>query len=252
MLCKTDGVVLKQTKFGEGDLILTVFTKKLGKVQAVAKGVRKSRGKFTGSTQLFAYGEFVLFKGRDLYQVSQVDLKESFYQLREDITKLTYGAYILELTESIITEGQTNNRLFHTLLGCLSVLTKLEKDYETVVKAYELKLLAYSGYKPELDRCAYCGNTRENIFKFSSKEGGTICRSCFGQDMYAMKISPTTINVMKYLINMDLEQIARLRVKPDIMEELNKILKHYISTHLDKSQFKSLQFLDTMKEIHNT
>ncbi|MBB6217914.1 DNA repair protein RecO (recombination protein O) [Anaerosolibacter carboniphilus] len=252
MLCKTDGVVLKQTKFGEGDLILTLFTKKMGKVQAVAKGVRRSRGKFTGSTQLFAYGEFVLFKGRDLYQVSQVDLKESFYQLREDITKLTYGAYILELTESIITEGQTNNRLFHSLLSCLSVLAKMEKAYETVVKAYELKLLSYSGYKPELDRCVYCGKAGESVIKFSSKEGGTICRSCFGQDIYAMRISSTTINVMKYLMNTDLEQIARLRVKSDIMEELNKILKHYISTHLEKSKFKSLQFLDTMKEIHNT
>lgn len=251
MLFKTDGVVLKQTKFGEGDVILTLFAKKLGKIQAVAKGAKKSKGKYTGSTQPFAYGEFVLFKGRDLYQVSQAELKESFYRLREDITKLAYGAYILELTESIITEGQTNNRLFYALLHCLEVLTTLERDYETVVKAYELKLLYYSGYKPELDRCIHCGSGEGKEFKFSSKEGGILCRACFGQDLFAMKISQTTINVMKYLMHSDLKQIARLKIKADVMEELNKILKHYISTHLEKNKFKSLEFLNVIRETHN-
>lgn len=247
MLLKTDAIVLKQNKFGEGNTIVTLFSKKLGKIQAVAKGSRRPRGKYSVGTQPFSYGEFVLFKGRDLYQISQVDIKHSFYKLREDVIKLTFASYILELTESMITEGQTNNRLFNMLVKCLYVLSAMHKDYETVTKAYELKLLMYGGYKPEINKCVCCGATNSSSIKFSSREGGILCKTCVPQDPYAMKISSSTINVIRYLMNTDLVQLSRLKIKPDVLKELNKIVKHYISTHIDKPKFNSLQFLEAIQ-----
>lgn len=248
MLLKTDAIVLKQNKFGEADTMITLFSKKLGKIQAVAKGARRPRGKYSIGTQPFSYGEFILFKGRDLYQISQVDIKHSFYKLREDVMKLTFASYILELTESIITEGQTNNRLFDMLLKCLYILSAMNKNYETLTKAYEIKLLMYGGYKPEIDNCVCCGATDSSSIKFSSREGGILCKTCFSQDPYAMKISSSTINVIRYLMNMDLIQISRLKIKSDVLRELNKIVKHYISTHIDKTKFNSLQFLEAIQE----
>ncbi|QEK12352.1 DNA repair protein RecO [Crassaminicella thermophila] len=246
MLLKTNAVVLKQRKFGESDAIVTLFAKKVGKIQAVAKGSKRPRGKYSVGTQPFCYGEFVLFKGRDLYQISQVDLKHSFYKLRENVIKLTYASYILELTESIITEGQTNNRLFHTLIKCLSIISNMDKEYDTIIKAYELKLLMYAGYKPEIDICVHCANLNTGKFKFSSREGGLLCKDCFGIDPYALQISNVTINVMKYLMDTDLTQISRLKIKPNILKELNKIVKQYIHTHVDKDKFKSLELLESL------
>ncbi len=247
MLLKTDAVVLKQHKFGEADAILTLFSRKAGKIQAVAKGSRRIRGKYSTGTQIFSYSEFILFKGRDLYQVSQVDIKYSFYKRLDDIIKLSYASYILELTESVITEGQTNNRLFNTLVKWLYIYSTMNKGYETFVKAYELKLLTYTGYKPEIDRCVNCGKSEKGLFKFSSKEGGLICKDCLQKDIYAMQISKTTISVIKYLIQTDLKQISRLKIKPEILKELNKIIRHYIRTHIEKTQFYSLQFLEDIK-----
>lgn len=248
MLLKTDAVVLRKVKFGEADAILTLFSKKLGKIQAVAKESRSLKGRYSTGTQLFSYSEFVLFKGKNLYQVSQVDSKYSFYKRMDDILKFSYASYILELTESVITEGQTNNRLFNTLVKWLYIYTTMDKAYETFVKAYEIKLLMYIGYKPELDHCIHCNEAVESRWRFSAKEGGLLCKNCFSVDPYAMQISKTAINVIKYLMYADLEQIAKLKIKPDILEELNKILIHYIRTHIGKAQFSSLQFLKNIKE----
>ncbi|MEW9122900.1 MAG: DNA repair protein RecO [Thermotaleaceae bacterium] len=247
MLIKTDAVVLKQSKFGEGDRIITLFTKKLGKVQAVSKIAGKAKGKYSIGTQIFSYGEFLLFKGRDLYQISQVDLRDSFYNIQKDVTKLAYGAYLLELTMASIEEGQTNNRLFQLLVELLDFFSKSTKNYETLTKAYEMKLLYLTGFKPELQHCVHCSQASKDILKFSSLEGGVLCSDCFSQDPYAMRISRVTVRVMEYLISQDLAQIAKLMIKPEVMTELDKILRHYISTHLEKSSFKSLEFLNHIK-----
>ncbi|QXM05706.1 DNA repair protein RecO [Crassaminicella indica] len=248
MLLKTDAVVLKQKKFGEGDAVITLFSKKLGKLQAVAKGFKRPRGKYSVGTQPFCYGEFVLFKGKELYQISQVDLKQSFYKLREDVIKLTYASYILELTESIITEGQTNNRLFTLLIEYLHIFSKMNKEYETLTKAYELKSLMYSGFKPQIESCVHCGSLGSENVKFSAREGGILCSNCLSEDPYSMKISRVTINVMQYLMYADLAQIARFKIKPYVLKELEKIVKHYINIHIEKSKFKSLQFLEAVKK----
>lgn len=249
MLLKTDAVVLKNHKFGEGDMMLTLFTKKIGKLQAVNKGYRGLKKKFSPGVQLFSYGEFVLFKGRDLYQVSQVDTKESFYRLREDVEKLSFASYILELTNCVITEGQTNNRLFEELVKCLDVLANMNSDPDTIIKAYELKLMSYSGFRPELSQCVFCGNDSLKEAFFSINEGGLVCMNCYEQDKSSISISETGILVLKYLIDTELKNIAKFKIKPLVKKELEKLIKSYISTYIDKTNFKSLEFLNTLKEI---
>lgn len=249
MLIKTDVIVLKKSKFGEGEAILTLFSKKLGKVKAVAKGWKKGKGKNSSTIQPFLYGEAVLFKGKNLYQISQMDLKNSFYKLQDDVIKIGYASYILELTESIIIEGQTNNRLFETLIEVLTEFLSKKSDFITLVKAYEMKLLVYAGYKPEMNICVCCGSNELGKVKFSSRQGGIICGKCFNTDPYAMNISTITMDVIVYLMKTELSQIAKLKIKEEIRKELDKIIKNYIYTQMDKSKFKSLIFLEAVEAL---
>ena len=207
-----------------------------------------AKSRTSPGVQLFSHGEFVLFKGRELYQVSQVDIKDTFYKLREDIEKLSYASYVLELTNSVITEGQTNNRLFNDLVKCLHILANLTSDYSTLIKAYELKLLVYVGFKPELTHCVYCGGADLKEAHFSIKEGGLLCMKCLQEDHNSTNISNTAINVLQYLMNTDLINISKLKMKPHVLKELNRILKPYITKYVDRTHFKSLDFLNTIQE----
>ncbi|MFZ5965906.1 MAG: DNA repair protein RecO [Bacillota bacterium] len=244
MLLKTEGVVLKQNKFGEGDAILTIFSRKMGKIQGVAKGAYRQRGKYSLGAQVFSYGEFVLFKGKELYQISQIDIKQSFYKLRENVDRLAYASYILELTGTVITEGQTNNRLFETLLRCLQELSTMDDNFQIITKAFELKLLNYSGLKPVLDKCVQCGKEIGESAFFHPEEGGVLCGVCCEEGFAVSRISKTTLNVMNYLLETDFSSLKRLRIKEYILLELEKIMRQYIGTHLERTKFNSLDFLN--------
>lgn len=246
MLITTEGFVLKNRKYGETDSILTIFTRKAGKINAIAKGARRPKSNLLAGIQPFCYSEFVLYKGRSLYTVSQCDAKEIFYPLREDLRKLSYSAYLVELVETVITEGQTNNRLFNLFGKTLYLLKKEDVEINTIVRAFEIKLINYIGYKPQLTSCVHCSNTESEIWKFSSTEGGVLCSRCYNVDPFAMKINNTTIKLAIYLLTRDMVEIQRLKISSYLNDELKKILKQYILTHISKYDFKSLEVAEKL------
>ena len=247
MLITTEGFILKNKKYGETDSILTIFTRKAGKINAIAKGARRPKSNLLAGIQPFCYSEFVLYKGRNLYTVSQCDAKEIFYPLREDLKKLSYAAYLVELVAAVITEGQTNNRLFNLFGKTLYLLKKDDVEINTIVRAFEIKLMNYSGYKPQLSGCVHCNRKEASSWKFSSTEGGIICPLCLSIDPYAMKIGSTTIKLATYLLTRDMVEIQRLKISSYLNDELKKILKQYILTHVSKYDFKSLEVAEKLE-----
>lgn len=246
MLINTEAFVLKNRKYGETDSLLTLFTRKLGKVNVIAKGARRPKSTLLAGIQPFGYSEFVLYKGKSLYTVNQCESKRIFYGIREDLTRLTYGAYLLELVEVVTQEGQTNNRLFNLLGNTLVQMTQEDVILPTLVRAFELKLLICVGLKPHLKGCVSCGSTQFSPVRFSSEEGGILCPQCFSVDPHAMAVSETTIRLATFLMEKELRMVSKVRIKESLMMELKKLLKQYISVHLSQYPFQSLDMLDKL------
>ncbi|WP_054875304.1 DNA repair protein RecO [Oxobacter pfennigii] len=246
-LIKTRGIVLKHTYLGEADKIITLFTDSLGKVQAVAHGARKAKSKLMSSTQAFAYCEFVLYKGKSLYTVSQTEIKASFQVLLNDLHTLTYSSYLMELVDVLILEGEENIELFSLLLKTLYLMTEGNLDKELIVRAFELKAISQSGYMPQFDNCILCGSSL-NLIKFSSRLGGVLCSKCSENDRFAVKIDLPSVNTMKFFIKNHIEKVRVLKINLSIKNYMKKIMKNYIKYHLDKD-FKSLDFLDEITNM---
>ena len=100
-IIKTQGLVLKYNNLGEADRILTLLTKDKGKIKAYAKGCRRPKSSLTSSCEIFAYSDFILFKGTNFYHVSNGELRESFYDLRKDLVRLSYAVYFAELADTV-------------------------------------------------------------------------------------------------------------------------------------------------------
>ncbi|HZK57419.1 MAG TPA: DNA repair protein RecO, partial [Clostridia bacterium] len=230
MLVTTEGFVLRNRKYRETDSLLTIFTRKVGKINAIAKGAYRPKSNLLAGIQPFSYSEFVLYKGRSLYTINQCDVKEIFYPLREDLKKLFYAAYLLELVESVITEGQTNNRLFNLLGRTLYILKGDNVEINPIIRAFEIKLMNYSGYRPHLVGCVHCANKRSISWKFSAEQGGLLCSSCFNIDLSAIKVRNTTIKLAIYLLAKDMGEIKDLKVSRYLNSELKNVLKQYILT----------------------
>lgn len=249
-LVKTRGIVMKHTNLGEADKIITLFTEQLGKIHVVAHGSRKSKSKLLSSTQIFSYSEYVLYRGRNLFTVSQAETKESFQVLLDDLYTLTYSSYIMELVDSQAVEEEANIDLFMLVLKALYLLTDKSVDKELLIRAFELLSMIISGFMPELNECSLCKKSVHRNMRFSARFGGIICEECRDKDEDSMNIDASTINVMRFIIKTDIEKVRKIKISKENKNEMKKIMKNYIKYYLEKD-FKSLEFLDDIKLVDN-
>ena len=156
-LYRDQGVVLRTIRLGEADRIVTLLTHGHGKVRAVAKGVRKTKSRFGGRLEPTSHVAVLLYSGRELDVVTQVDRLEHFRAIREDLDRLARATALLEASDQVAQERQPNPRLYEMLVGALRAVAM--SDAPLLVAAYFWKLLSLEGFHPVLDRCVACGST---------------------------------------------------------------------------------------------
>ena len=153
MLVNTEGIVLKSMKYKENDGILTVFSRKLGKISVMARGIRSSKSKQLAGTQPLCYSDFILYKGKTMYTLNNAEPIANHYKLREDLDLLAVASFFIELVDTVTHEGQSNNRLFNLLEESLKALERKEGDLSLHTLRFLLQFLKYSGFEPYLKAC---------------------------------------------------------------------------------------------------
>ncbi|MEF9991997.1 MAG: DNA repair protein RecO [Romboutsia sp.] len=247
IVLNTQGIVLKATRYEENDVILTLFTRKLGKVAALAKGAKKNKSSLLSSSQLFSYSNYTLKKQGNMYRVSQSDTIKSFYDLSYDIEAFSYATYVTKLVEGSTFENQTNNRLFILLAQTLYLYTQKDTDKKFITHAFELKFLDYIGFKPVVNRCISCQSKELKDPAFNVEEGGVLCSKCSLEFENNFKIDLTTTKLMEYILSNDILQCNKAKVSKYIKYELQKILKSYLNVYVDNVNFKSLYLLQSIQ-----
>ena len=111
-LFDTDAIVLRDYEFGEADKIVLLFTKNKGKISVVAKGVRKTKSTLSSGLQPFTYNHILVYQGKsDLGNLSQCDIKEPFANLRNDIYKMGYASYVVELINELTIKNDRGQKM---------------------------------------------------------------------------------------------------------------------------------------------
>lgn len=244
MITDTEGIVFRQIKASYGRRMILLFSKKFGKISA-GTGIReKGKSKSSLSLSPFTYGRYELFKGRESYNINSAEVIKSYYAIGENIDKYMNGAYVLEFTEKILAEEAPAPGIFNLLLEFFDVLEKRERAIGTLVLAYQTKALKYSGVFPVLDRCALCGR-REDLSKFSVRDGGLICGQCGGNmenshpDTLIYDVEFGIVDILKYFAAHSLKNLEGLAIKEDAGKLLQRILREYAAYYLDASDIKS-------------
>jgi len=246
MLTKTEGIVLKEFRFRETSKILTIYTLKHGKIQAMARGAYRPKSQLIANTQAFSYNEYQLYKGRNFYYINQGDIIDSFYSIRENINRLMYGSYLLELTDLSIMEEEPNEKIFFLLRKGLFVLSKLDEDFLKFILAYELKYISFLGYKPYLNKCVNCGSMNLDVVKFNIEKGGIVCKNCFYKDSHCEDMDLNMYKAMKLLLYTPLDEVIYLKIPESTTFKLHAIMEKYILNKIDRKEFNSLNMLKSM------
>lgn len=248
MLLNIEGIVLRQTKYHEWDKILTIYTRENGKIQAIAKGARRQKSPLISCSQVFSYSKFILYKGKNFYHINSGEIVDTFYSLREDIYKLAYATYFLELVDCATIEEHPIPILFDLLIKTLKVLGNLKSNYSKLARAFELKYISFIGYKPNLKTCVSCNNKPESNFVFSIYNGGILCENCKQKDYKGYNISKDTLKAMEFLMYTELDKLDKMKIDEVTMRKLKEIIINYIKEYTDRKGFKSLDFLDSIEE----
>jgi DNA repair protein RecO (recombination protein O) len=176
---KTDGIVLRSIRYGEGDRVLHLYTPHRGRVGAIAKGARKTRSRFGGRLEPFFHLRLVLHEGRsDLLTVTSAETVAPHARLRDDRAGLDTAARACDAVARLFEAGDPNPAVFHLLANELALLdAEPARAGHANQLAFRAKLLVAAGLGPQLGACASCGE-REHLVAFSGAAGGVVCSAC--------------------------------------------------------------------------
>jgi DNA repair protein RecO (recombination protein O) len=233
-LYKTEAIVLRQRKLGEADRILTLFTPAYGKLDAKAKGVRKTTSRMGGHLQPLNRCMVQLARGRTMEVVAGCETLESFQPLRDDLGRLSRALYAAELADRFLPERVENIPTYRLLLDTLRRLQGTA-DVDLALRHYEMKLLERSGFRPELGRCLGCQQALQPVQNFFSPvAGGTYCASCGAGAAGSRALSVNGLKVLRLLQRASYKEVEGLNLPPALAEEVERHLRSYIVCVLER------------------
>lgn len=231
---RVDAVILRHSDLGEADRLLWLFTHQLGKVRAIAKGVRKPRSRKSGHLEPFTRAALLLARGRDLYIVTQAEAMDLHMNLREDLLRMSYASYTVELLDRFTYEEGENHSLYRLLTDTLSRL-ETEPDPAFSVRYYEVRLLDLVGFRPQLFNCSRCGEEiKPEDQYFSSAQGGVLCPKCGKGLPGARPISLPALKLLRHFQRSSYKVAKRARLTTTVDRELENLMGHYLTYQLER------------------
>ncbi|GEM_PF-1333847 len=236
---KTKALVIRESPYQDNDKLLTLFTEKYGKQRAIARGARRRKGALRSVTQLFTYGDFMYFEGKNFANISDATLIESFYKLRGDIVKVTLASYVAELLDAFYDFYQGDPEMLKAVTHIFYYWSEqLAENDEALAACFQLKLTRIQGLGPELSRCVRCGE-REQLTGFSLQDGGTVCGSCLKPG--DLPVNPDLIADMRRWMGEPIKTICHTKWDAGRVRQGLDLMDRYITVQLGR-QTKSYQF----------
>lgn len=248
MNSKLDAIVLKSAPYKENDLILSLLSSNSGRVDALVRGVKKSRRSVI-FTQPFSYSEFDLYRSgkQGLYIVDTAEPKENFFELREDLSALSLAQYFAEVCMYLPKESLSGDEFMflRLLLNSLYVLCK-KKDISplTVKMVFELKFAKYQGFEPDFSECSVCGRDEGDIWVFDQ---GIYCKNC-EKDRPGYKINDTVRKIATHILKTDNLGAYAVFADDKILSYIGSLTEKYLEFVTERS-YKSLDCFRQIRDI---
>ena len=242
------GIVLKKTKLGECDLIITFLNADGSQLQAVAKGARKPTSTFASRLELYGEVDLLCSKGRSLDIVKEVRLVSGNDGMRFDIAKSTAASPMAELLIKISQPGLENTVLFELSSVAFRALSDCRVGAEaSMCAAFLLKALSYCGLRPSFAKCVCCGakvvHQPDGMVRFSYAEGGCVCPLCCSE-VDSSLTHVRQIEASTSLLYARFSEIEGLPITIDDALSVIRLCREIICIHVG-GKLRSLEFLLT-------
>lgn len=230
---KVKGIILSENNMGDYDKMLTILTPNFGKISCSAKGARRPKSALLAGTQLFCFGEYLLYQGTSTYHMNSCETIEMFYRLRTDLDKLKYAIHVNKIIQDVTEENENCYNILQLYLNTLYMLSETQKDKEFIVSIFKLRLLSILGFMPRVMACVSC-REKEQLSYFSIRDNGFKCEPCSRQDTSSVYMSESTKNAIRYTISAPAKKVFSFDLKNEALEEFKLITRIYFNEKMEK------------------
>ncbi len=239
-----EAFVLRMRPLGEADRILTIFSRERGKLNAVAKGARKTQSRFGSRLDFFNRSLLTLHVGRSLDIITNARTVSEVWAQLVDPDNYLLVSYVGELIDALCEPDMEVPELYSMLCELQDAIRAGMKP-DVLIAAVDLRLLTTLGFAPELDACARCGAPlgkrplAGDRGSLSPLAGGLICRRCLDAEFSAQDGS---LAATRILVNAkELAALRALRTQSFLELEgnagvasLNRVTHPFIQHHLGR------------------
>ena len=199
---KSLAIVLRVVEFSETSCVVTLFTDKLGKITALAKGARRPKSSFESALDLLAVVRILfLHKSSDtLDLLTEAKLERRFRAAARDLSRLYAGYYVAELLRELTDANDPHPDLFAVADQTLQLLDG-EASVAATVLWFELAALRLLGHSPSLRECVECGEVVEASPRaaFGLLAGGVLCTKCRAGQRQVVSVSAGGLAAVRHL-----------------------------------------------------
>lgn len=237
----TSGIVLKRRDWREYDRLVTIFTEEYGKIDAVARGVRKIVSKLAGHLEPMSYSSFMLARGR-MFDVLATSIKLSSFRIPQtDVLAFALSSYFFEAVDRLTRANQADRELFRLLVEFLHILEATVEegnratDFQRVLvmEYFMFQLLKQLGYAPMLDRCSVGSEelTKEP-FSLSPKHGGLTCSDHRGSETFVTPVSRQSVEVLRLMADKELAAVRLMNREDVSLRQIGNAMNILLIYHL--------------------
>ena len=226
---RDEAVILRTHKLGEADRIVTMLSRRHGKVRAVAKGVRRTSSKFGSRLEPFMVADVQLYQGRSLDIVQQAESLGSYgAEIASHYDRFTSASAMVE-TADRLSDAEATPQQYLLLVGGLRALSRGEHAPRSILDSYLLRVMALSGWAPSLDDCARCAAPGPHA-TFVGQLGGLVCSDCAPAG--SPGVAATTLALLRSLMAGEWEAVDA--ASPAATAAASGLVAAYAQWHLER------------------
>lgn len=249
----TRALIVRRRDVNDADRILTVLTPGEGKLELIAKGVRKTSSRKAGHLEPFVHAALTLAQGSTWDIITEAQTVESFRHLRSNLEAIAAASYISELVDAFTGEGEDAHAIWDLALEALRILDESATRNAVPVNLlswFDLHLLSLTGFQPQFFRCLACEKELEPTLNFLSlSEGGVLCPQCAAQRNDVEALDVDALKVLRFFQSRSWAPVAQVTVRPSTLRRVENILHRYLIFVLER-QVRSTHFLRRLTAAH--
>ena len=234
---KTDAFVLRGRNLGEADKIFTLFTRARGKIDAVAKGVRRIKSQNAGRLEFLTEAALTMHAGRSLDVITGASILHSEWEGIVEPSTFATANVVAELIDAFCEPDLAQTEIYDLLRGVVHALVSAQRPSELLPR-FELRLLDVLGILPSLEGCVRCGESLEGAREawLDPSAGGLVCGVCHsGGD--AGKLEGSEIENVRALATPPTQSGATTFALPPVARAVDALLVYHLGKRAKASAF---------------